>query len=585
MNILNALNLSKKSAPLHRSLPNKPVSERRFTKAHNAVDFLTVLEGHRDRIAYEYFVGPNETATLTYTEYTAMVRRFAAGLTALGLGGKTVAVIGETLPRWTATYLAVLATGGVIVPMDKELAPSEIASFLEIVSADAIVGAPSMDGALAGIPEGHPTLSRYITMSDTKADEGTLLWSEVEAAGEKAIEEGYTYPEVTDRSKLAEYLFTSGTTGSSKCVMLSQKNIFSVVNAAAETVDFNPDDVLVSVLPMHHTYGLACMLAELLYGIRICINDSLRHTLRNFARFRPTGLVLVPLFVQTMYKKILAEAERKGKARALSVGVTASRVLMKVGVDLRARLFADVRAAFGGRLEKIICGGAPLKPDLIYAFEDFGISIYEGFGITECSPLVSVTPYFARKCGSVGPAVPCCTVRIEGETINDRGFAEGEIQVHGDNVMLGYFNNPEANAASFTEDGWFRTGDVGYMDADGYIYITGRMKSVIVLENGKNVFPEEIEEYLANIDLISECVVVGRRDEESETVTLTAVVYPSAEAFAEDTSDEEKLAAIRKAVRAMNKKIPGFKQVKEIELRTEEFPKTTSKKIKRHLIK
>ena len=582
MNILKVLNLSKKSVVPSKKIPSKAKTERIYEPAHNVVDFLRVVESHGDRIAYEFFLSPTETATLTYTAFSAKVRSFAAALGEKGLSGKRIALIGETSPEWVATYLAVLATGGVIIPMDKELAPSEIAGFLAGVSADAIVVSAGLDKSLAGILDGHASLSAYISMAKESACPSALLWSELEELGAACTD--YTYPPVTSRETLAEYLFTSGTTGTSKCVMLSQKNIFSVVNAAAETVDFCPDDVVLSVLPMHHTYGLACMLAELLYGMKICINDSLRHVLRNMARFRPTGLVLVPLFVQTMYKKILSEVERKGKTRAFNAGIAASRLMLKVGVDLRAKLFADVREAFGGRLEKIICGGAPLKPELIYAFEDFGISIYEGFGITECSPLVSVTPYYKRKCGSVGPAVPCCSVRIDGETINDLGFAEGEIQVHGDNVMLGYEGNPEANAAAFTEDGWYRTGDVGYMDADGYVYITGRMKSVIVLENGKNVFPEEIEEYLADIDLIAECVVVGRRAED-ETVTLTAVVFPAADKLAPEATDEEKLEEIRRAVRAMNKHLPSFKQIKEIELRSEEFEKTTSKKIKRHLVK
>ena len=582
MNILKVLNLSKKSVVPSKKIPGKAKTERRFEAAHNIVDYLRVVESHGDRIAYEFFVSPTETATLTYAEFSAKVKAFAAALTEKGYAGKRVALIGETSPEWVASYLAVLATGGIIIPMDKELAPSEIAGFLSGVSADAIVVSAGLDKSLSGILEGHDSLTAYISIAKESACPGAMLWSDLEALG--ASVDGYAYPAVTSRETLAEYLFTSGTTGTSKCVMLSQKNIFSVVNAAAATVDFCPDDVVLSVLPMHHTYGLACMLAELLYGMKICINDSLRHVLRNMARFSPTGLVLVPLFVQTMYKKILSEVERKGKTRAFNAGIAASRVMLKVGVDLRSKIFADVRAAFGGRLEKIICGGAPLKPELVFAFEDFGISIYEGYGITECSPLVSVTPYFKRKSGSVGPAVPCCSARIDGETINDFGFVEGEIQVHGDNVMLGYYNNPGANAEVFTEDGWYRTGDVGYMDADGYIYITGRMKSVIVLENGKNVFPEEIEEYLSDIDLIAESVVVGRHAED-DSIALTAVVFPAQDKFAPDLDDEAKLEEIRREVRQMNKRLPSFKQIKEIELRAEEFPKTTSKKIKRHLIK
>lgn len=586
MNILKVLNFSnKRSAAPGRPIPGKAKTERRYTPAHTAPDFCRTIEQHGDRIAYEYFVSPTDTATMTYTEFAGMVRRFSAGLEKLGMSHGRVAVIGETSPKWVAAYLAVMAQGGVVVPMDRELAPNEIFGFLSGISCDAVVAAPSLDESLADLLTDHPSVRYYITMGEEKKNDKVMLWSEVEQSGAEAVEAGWDYPPCRSRGELAEMLFTSGTTGSSKCVMLCQRNVFSVVNSCAESVDFTPDEVVVSVLPMHHTYGLACMLAELLYGVKVCINDSLRHVLRNFARFRPTALVLVPLFVQTMYKKIINEVEKKGKLRTFNAGIAASRVMIKVGVDLRKKLFAEVREAFGGRLEKIICGGAPLKPDLIYAFEDFGISIYEGYGITECAPLAAVTPYYKRKSGSVGPSVPCCTIRVDGETINEAGFAEGEIQIHGDNVMLGYFENPEANAAAFTDDGWYRTGDVGYMDADGYVYITGRMKSVIVLENGKNVFPEEIEEYLGSVDLIAESVVVGRKSEDGDSVVLTAIVFPNADKFEETASDEEKLEAIKHAIRRINKKLPSFKQVREVELRNEEFPKTTSKKIRRHLIK
>ena len=332
-------------------------------------------------------------------------------------------------------------------------------------------------------------------------------------------------------------LFTSGTTGTSKCVMLSQKNIFSCVSSAAASVDFNPDDTIVSLLPLHHTYELACMLAALDYGVHICINDSLTHVLKNFKLFKPTALILVPLYVYTFYKKIWSEAKRGGRENKLKIGIGASRAMSTVGIDRRRELFKDVLDAFGGRLEKIICGGAALNPRMIEFFENIGISIYEGFGITECSPLVFVTPYYARKYGSVGTTVPCCQARIDGEDIGDHGYIEGEVQVKGDNVMLGYYKNPEATADAFTDDGWFRTGDVGYQDKDGYFYITGRMKNVIVLENGKNVFPEEIEEYLEGIENIAESAVVGRQVD--ETVNLVALVYPDYTKYPSDVTTED----------------------------------------------
>ena len=245
-------------------------------------------------------------------------------------------------------------------------------------------------------------------------------------------------------------------------------------------------------------------------------------------------------------------------------------------------LFKDVRDAFGGHLEKIICGGAALDPQMIELFDSFGISIYEGYGITECSPLVAVTPYYKRKCGSVGTTVPCCETRIEGVSTNEQGWITGEIQVKGDNVMLGYMNNEEANNAAFTDDGWFKTGDIGYKDDGGYIFITGRQKSVIVLDNGKNVFPEEIEEYLAKIDVICESVVVGRR--EDDETKLVAVIYPSYQKYP-DLSESEIRTEIQKEITALNKKLPSFKQIHKLEFRKTEFEKTTTKKIKRHLVK
>ena len=245
------------------------------------------------------------------------------------------------------------------------------------------------------------------------------------------------------------------------------------------------------------------------------------------------------------------------------------------------KLFSDVKEAFGGRLEKIISGGAELPTDMIAVFEAFGISIYEGYGITECSPLVAVTPYYKRKVGSVGPHVPCCTVRIAGSEVGESGYVTGEIQVQGDNVMLGYMD-PVANEEAFTSDGWFRTGDIGYMDEDGYIYITGRMKSVIVLENGKNVFPEEIEEYLGKIDYIAESVVIGRQD--GDCVRLTALIFPNYAKYPE-MSENDLRTEIQKQITALNKRLPSFKQIHKLEFRKVEFEKTSSKKIKRHLLK
>ncbi len=568
---------------------NRPRLNRVAPRAGDVLDLIDHIGSHGDKIMFRYYVG-REIKTMTYAGFHVMVHEAAAAFDAMGLRGKRVAVIGDTSPQWLCTYVAALAAGSVIVPMDKELEVGEICKFLNMVEAEAIIYSKSFNEKfIKPISESQTAVKYFIPVTpayDNTFDAKVVSFDQVLACGRERVErEGYDYPPVTDRECMAEMLFTSGTTGTSKCVMLSQKNIFAAANSATETVCFVPEDVVVSVLPVHHTYELMCILAEMMFGIEICINDSLRHVLKNFQIFKPTGLVLVPLFLNTMYKKIWSEAERTHRDTILKAGLATSKTLLSVGIDARRKIFKSVLDAFGGRLDHIICGGAKLNPDLIAAFEDFGISVYEGFGITECSPLTNVTPYWGRKYGSIGPHVPSCLCRIADPQPGDHGYPEGELQIKGDNVMIGYFNNPEANAAAFTADGWFRTGDIAYMDEDGYVYITGRMKSVIVLENGKNIFPEEIEEYLAGIETIAECVVVGRKAEDSDEVILTAIVYPNFEKLPAGATEELMHEAIHKAINQVNRRLPGFKQVKALELRSTEFEKTTSKKIKRHLVK
>ncbi len=574
----------------------KPINRRRMERVlphiWDVTDLCDIIERHGNKTLFRYYEG-KDIQSMTYATFGTQVREAAAAFTAMGLCGEKIAVIGETSPQWVCTYLGALAAGCVIVPMDKELDTEEIRRFIAMVDARAIVYSKSFNEKfIKSISDGDTGIRYFIPITpayDSSFDNKVIAFDQLLTCGRERVErDGYHYPIVRNREKLAEMLFTSGTTGTSKCVMLCQKNIFAAVNAAVETVCFSADDVVVSVLPIHHTYELMCILAEMVYGIEICINASLRHVMKNFQLFKPTGLVLVPLFINTMYAKIWSEAQKSKKETILKAGLATSKTLMAVGIDARRKIFKSVLDAFGGRLDHIICGGAKLNPDLIAAFEDFGISIFEGCGITECSPLTCVTPYFARKYGSVGPAVPCCRVRIDEKTgsgENEEGYVEGEIQIKGDNVMLGYYNNPEANEAAFTTDGWYRTGDIGYMDGDGYVYITGRMKSVIVLENGKNVFPEEIEEYLGKIDTICESVVVGRKAPDSDAIILTAVVFPAYDKFPTGASEELIRESIRNSINAMNRRLPGFKQVKAVEYRQTEFEKTTSKKIKRHLVK
>lgn len=569
-------------------------SERRFTTIRNFKHYVSVLLSHGEKIAFRYFDTPagKEIVDVTYRQLAERIKAEAAGFAALGLAGKRIALLGETSVSWVASYVAAVAGGSVAIPMDKELDFDEILGFFEMAQVDAVVYSAAFEAKMRPVVGRHPTVRWFLPMTapdapaeggDGPAADGSVVVPIPSVIERGAADTAYDFPDTADIDRMAEMLFTSGTTGTSKCVMLSERNVVAAMNSACGTVEFFPEDTIVSVLPIHHTYELCCMLAGLNYGMTVGINDSLKHVLRSLKAFRPTGLVLVPLFVETFHKRIWDEARKKGKDKKLRFGVKLSRFLRFFGIDVRRRLFGELFEAFGGRLERIVCGGAPLSREVMRDFDDFGITIMEGYGITECSPLISVDPYYALKPGSVGPAVPSCTVRIDDAKENDAGHDEGEIVVRGDNVMLGYYHNEEENQKAFTPDGWYRTGDIGYMDADGYIYITGRKKSVIVLESGKNVFPEEIEEYLARIPGVGESVVVGRKNPEDGHVILTAIVYPDPETFP-DTPQDEIYDRLRAEITALNKKLVAFKHIQALELRDDPFEKTTSRKIKRHLV-
>ncbi|MBQ7312357.1 MAG: AMP-binding protein, partial [Clostridia bacterium] len=536
---------------------NKKKQVHEFRAVANVAEYLDALREYSDRTIFAW-KEHGEAHELTYGELLENVRCLALALTATygENAHRIIGIIGETSANWIISYLAILSSGNVALPLDKELAHEELSKFLAVADAAGIVYSATFNDVMPEIADGHPTLTNLFPMApaeNTPAAVGNAVVVSYDRMLRIGLDSDREFIPDTDTERMAQILFTSGTTGSSKCVMLCQRNIFSVVTSACTQVYFCKEDVLVSVLPLHHTYELACTLAAANYGAKICINDSIRHALKNFKEYQPTGLVLVPLFVTTMYKKIQSEAKRSGKDKILAVGTKVASKLSLAGIDLSDKIFKDVREAFGGRLHKIICGGAALSPELIATFEAFGISIYEGYGITECSPLVAVTPYWKRKPGTVGPAVPCCEIRIDGVQENDKGYISGEIQVRGDNVMLGYMNNDEANAEAFTDDGWFRTGDIGYLDKDGYLAITGREKSVIVLDNGKNVFPEEIEEYLERIDTIAESVIVGRADETTGETKIVAVIFPAYEKYPYLTERDIR-CEIQKSIAALNKK-------------------------------
>lgn len=540
----------------------------------------------------KYIKKTGDVGEVSFVQFYNDVKSLGTAFFGLKLAGKRVAILGESRPEWVTAYMAALCTGSVVVPLDKELLADQIRNFIELAEADALFYSEAFADSVKSMSETLPGVQYFICFDNVCDCENERFksYKDVLAYGEKLLTEGNTDYERArvDTSKMSAIIFTSGTTGTSKGVMLSQDNLLYCMHASANMVNFSDKDVLFSVLPLHHTYEMSCgILTPLMLGITVCFNNSLKYFMKNVNIFKPTGMVLVPLFVTTIYKKIMEEIQKKNKEKLFKGAVAVTKNLRRVGLDVRSIAFAEIRKALGGNLKKIICGGAALDPDYVDRFDEFGINISVGYGITECSPLVSVNPYFRRKRGSVGIPVKNSIVKIIIEDENDNEIdAEtgeiGEICVKGPQVMLGYYKNPEATAATFTQEGFFKTGDYGYIDEEGYLYITGRKKNIIVLPNGKNVYPEEIEEYLYKLDVISECVVVGRESGTGEVV-LTAIIYPDYSKF-EGCDQNEIIERMKAEVLKVNKQLPIFKQIRNIELKKSEFEKTSSKKIIRHKV-
>ena len=540
-----------------------------------------------DKPLYHYFEG-REIKTCSFNDIWNNMNRLGQALDKLGLLGKHVAVMGEVHPAYTTTYLSVVNGNGVIVPLDKDIAPEELNGFFEFTDAEALFYTASMNKHMEEIAKTSPRIRYFVAIQPDGTpfpDERFMTYEDVLKMGDAELAAGNnSYQSITlDMNKMCAIICTSGTTGTSKGVMLSQRNLTAATNSSCLSMSYDDENTFVSVLPAHHTYEMTCgHLALMNIGASVLINDSLKHVLKNISEFKPNALCMVPLFLETMHKKIWAEIRKQGMETKVRAAMKINAGLLDIGVDIREKIFGKITAAFGGNLKSIVCGGAPIDPKIIKDFYHFGITVLEGYGITECSPLVAVNRPGKVKFHSVGTPVNNCRVMID----YDPGQETGEILVKGENVMLGYYKNPEATASVFTKDGWFRTGDIGYMDKKGYIYITGRKKNVIILSNGKNVFPEELEEHLGRNPEILESVVLGRKRAGSDEIVITAIVVPNRESEKlYGKTDSEIKEILCDIVTATNKKLPSFKHMTATEIRFAEFEKTSSRKIKRYKVK
>ncbi len=528
------------------------------------------------RPAFRYKKG-KEIVDVSYKQFLADTRALGSALAEKGLADKHIAVIGPNSYKWLTVFLTALNGESVFVPIDKELPFEDVVRLVNEGDAEVLFFAGFYADKVKENRDAMPGVKLFADF-DAKADEdGILCYDALLGHGKELYENGYdAYTNMIPVYKNTKMIvFTSGTTGNPKGVMLSLENLVSCVYYGLQVSTVY--DVCLSVLPYHHTYEAVCsILVSLRMGATVCINESLRSVAANLKLFKPTYILLVPLFIESFYKKIWANAEDTGKAETLRRTIAMSNRLLRVGVDMRPVLFKSIRDVFGGNLIKIVSGGAPIRAELGEFFDAVGITLVNGYGITECSPLVAANRDYYYNFTSVGNPLPC----LEMQIFEPNADGEGEIGVRGPTVMMGYYKNPEKTAEVLSEDGWFRTGDYGKIGADGRLYITGRKKNMIVLKNGKNIYPEEIEDELASSDVIAEVIVSAVRSEDGEEVGLSAEVYPDPDRT-KDRTDDEVYALVKTAVEERNEKVPVYKKVTKVTIRRTPFDKTTSGKIRR----
>lgn len=537
--------------------------------------FETSVAKYGDNVAFYQKDAPGGTyQPITYKETKRDVDALGTALLDLGLKGKPIGIIGDNSYNWAISYLAVACGTGIVVPLDKELPANELEQLVIQGEVEAIIVDKKFEKIFDDIRAGGKTdLKNIIKM---EKDFPTLLEKgrDLLAQGNREFLDA-----VIDRDAMNILLFTSGTTGVSKGVMLSHGNIVEDLIAAPTLLWVGTDDIFFSVLPIHHTYECTCgFLMPLYRGASVAFCEGLRHIVKNLEEIKPTMFLTVPLIMENIYRRIWSQARKGGAEKKLKTVLKVNRFTKKIGINLVPKKVTDV---FGGRMRIMICGGAAIDPAILEGIQDFGIMAVQGYGLTETAPICALNPDFAAKAESAGYIPPGFDMKIH-EPDPETGI--GEICAWGPNVMLGYFKNPEATEEVLI-DGWFHTGDLGYMDEDRYVYITGRKKNVIITKNGKNVYPEELEYYLGRIPFVLESLVWGSDSTDGKDTIISANVRVDEEVLKENLGEEftdaEVLELLWQEVDKINEEMPFFKRIKRMSLRKEEFEKTTAKKIKR----
>lgn len=554
----------------------KKIELNKVTKVKSIKEMLDLaVKEAGNKNAFEYKNG-DKIVKITYKQYVDDINSLGTALASLNMHNKHVAIIGENSYKWLTVYLCMLQSTGVFVPIDRELTCLDVINVLKHSDSEVLFFSKKYAQYIPEIKKVIPNIKYYIGLDVKKDEDNILSYDLLKESGKKLLDKKSTiYTDLKDdENNLKLLVYTSGTTGNPKGVMLTEHNLISVVYYGLQVADIG--EKCLSVLPYHHTYeAVAGILVGLHKHSTICINDSLKNVLKNLQLYKPDYIYLVPAFTEVFYKSIWNNAQKTGKDKALKKMIPLSNALRKTGIDLRKKFFKSIHEAFGGNLNQIVCGGAPIRPEIGKFFNDIGITLLNGYGITECSPLVSVNRANFNDSSTVGVILPCCEVKIENKTAD----GDGEIYVKGDIVMKGYYKEPE-KTAKVLKDGWFNTEDYGRINEKGQLIINGRKKNLIVLDNGKNIYPEEIENYIMGIPYVKEVLVKASKNAAGQETALIAEVFLDKEKI-EEMHIENIKETLKKDVQDSVRELPVYKHISDVKIRKNEFEKTTTSKIKR----
>ena len=541
-------------------------------------------ELHGDRPAYIFKTNePGKFREITHKEFRDDINALGTKLINLGLKDKRIAVISENRYEWGVVYLSVVTGTGVIVPLDKSLPDNEIESLIIRSGVEAIFYSSKYNDIMNKIKEqGNTQLKYFISMDLDKETDGMLSQKELIAEGKELLNSGnekFLKAEI-DNEKMSIMLFTSGTTAMSKAVMLSHKNICANLKDITSVIKLYPEDRFLSFLPLHHTFECTVgFLYPISIGGAIAFCDGIRHIAENIKEYQITAMISVPILFEAMYKKVIKGIEKKGKLETVQKGIKISNTLLKIGIDVRKKLFKDIHNTLGGKVRLFVSGGAALDPEAEKGFNDLGFTMYQGYGLTESSPVIAAEDDKYRRIGSIGKAFPSLDVKIDDP--NEEGV--GELLAKGPSIMLGYYDNEETTKETIDSEGWLHTGDLAKIDKDGYIFISGRKKFVIVLKNGKNIYPEELETLVNKIEGIKESFVYGKPEDDGDYKICAKIVYDKdivKEIYKIEDENELK-EVIWQEIKKINKTMPAYKYIREISLTQKELIKTTTQKVKR----